>query len=76
MNFSSEGADAFRPKYHEVAKKFRTEGVSFLIGDLETSKSALQVNSCSSILLMYLFSKTLPPQSFRWDCKELDPLTN
>ena len=42
LNFS-EVADAFRPKYHEVAEKYRSEGISFLLGDLETSKGAFQV---------------------------------
>ncbi|KAF3446997.1 hypothetical protein FNV43_RR12177 [Rhamnella rubrinervis] len=41
LNFS-EVADAFRPKYHEVAEKYRSEGISFLLGDLETSKGAFQ----------------------------------
>ncbi|KAF3446999.1 hypothetical protein FNV43_RR12179 [Rhamnella rubrinervis] len=41
LNFSSE-VDAFRPKYHEVAEKYRKEGISFLLGDLETSERALQ----------------------------------
>lgn len=43
LSFSSDVADAFRSKYHEVAEKFRTEGVSFLVGDLEASQGAFQV---------------------------------
>ena len=42
LNFS-EVADAFRPKYHEVAEKYRAEGISFLLADLETMKSVIQV---------------------------------
>ncbi|KAF3446998.1 hypothetical protein FNV43_RR12178 [Rhamnella rubrinervis] len=41
LNFSEVG-DAFRPKYHEVAEKYRSEGISFLMGDLETVKGAFQ----------------------------------
>ncbi|EXB60097.1 Protein disulfide-isomerase [Morus notabilis] len=42
LSFSSDIADAFRSKFHEVAEKFRTEGVSFLVGDLEASQGAFQ----------------------------------
>lgn len=42
LNFSSEVADAFRSKYHEVAEKFRADGISFLVGDIEASQGAFQ----------------------------------
>ncbi|CAB4266912.1 unnamed protein product [Prunus armeniaca] len=42
LNFSSEGVDAFKSKYREVAEKYNKEGISFLIGDLEASQGAFQ----------------------------------
>lgn len=44
LNFSSEVAEAFRLNYREVAEKFRAEGVSFLLGDVEASQGAFQVD--------------------------------
>lgn len=43
LNFSSEAADAFRPKYREVAEKYKSEGLNFLLGDVEASQGAFQV---------------------------------
>ncbi|KAB1221079.1 Protein disulfide-isomerase [Morella rubra] len=42
LNFSSEGADSLKSKYHEVAEQNKGEGISFLIGDLEASQGAFQ----------------------------------
>lgn len=42
LNFSGEGAEALRSKYHEAAEKFRAEGISFLVGDLDASQGAFQ----------------------------------
>lgn len=47
LNFSSEVSEAFRSNYREVAEKFRAEGVSFLLGDIEASEGAFQVVICS-----------------------------
>lgn len=47
LNFSSEGVDAFKSKYREVAEKYNKEGISFLIGDLEASQGAFQVRIIS-----------------------------
>lgn len=47
LNFSGEGAEALRSKYHEAAEKFRTEGISFLVGDLDASQGAFQVGGFS-----------------------------
>ncbi|KAL6497253.1 Thioredoxin-like domain [Orobanche gracilis] len=42
LNSTSDQFDAFKSKYHEVAQLFKGEGLSFLMGDTEASKSALQ----------------------------------
>ncbi|KAL6525074.1 Thioredoxin-like domain [Orobanche minor] len=42
LNFTSEQFDAFKSKYHEVAQLFKGEGLSFLMGDTEASKSAFE----------------------------------
>lgn len=45
MNLSTEVADAFKPRYHEVSVLYRGKGISFLLGDLEASQGAFQVVS-------------------------------
>ncbi|XP_026434924.1 protein disulfide-isomerase-like [Papaver somniferum] len=42
LNFSGELSDAIKSKFQEVAKNQKGKGVSFLMGDLETSGRALQ----------------------------------
>ncbi|KAL5559636.1 hypothetical protein UlMin_035847 [Ulmus minor] len=42
LNFASDSAEAFRSKYREVAEKYRAEGISFLVGDIEASQGAFQ----------------------------------
>ncbi|KAL6512010.1 Thioredoxin-like domain [Orobanche gracilis] len=42
LNFTGEQFDAFKSKYHEVAQLFKSEGLSFLMGDTEASKNAFQ----------------------------------
>ncbi|XP_062099280.1 protein disulfide-isomerase [Humulus lupulus] len=42
LNFTSDVADAFKAKYRDVAEKYRTEGLSFLLGDVEASQGAFQ----------------------------------
>ena len=47
LDASSDGADAFTSKYREVAEKFRSEGINFLVGDLAASEGAFQVGGFS-----------------------------
>ncbi|KDP32815.1 hypothetical protein JCGZ_12107 [Jatropha curcas] len=42
MNFSGEAADSFKTKYHEVAQKYKGEGIVFLLGDVDASQGAFQ----------------------------------
>ncbi|PON94599.1 Protein disulfide isomerase [Trema orientale] len=42
LNFTGEVVDAFRSKYREVAEKYKSEGISFLLGDVEASQGAFQ----------------------------------
>ncbi|KAI3972151.1 hypothetical protein MKW92_028954 [Papaver armeniacum] len=42
LNFSGELSDAIKSKFQEVAKNQKGKGLSFLMGDLETSTRALQ----------------------------------
>lgn len=49
VNFSSE-LSAFKSKYNDVAVLYKGKGVSFLLGDLETSGGALQVHFHFSLL--------------------------
>lgn len=42
MNLSTEVADAFKSRYHEVSVLYRGKGISFLLGDLEASQGAFQ----------------------------------
>ena len=54
LNFTGEVVDAFRSKYREVAEKYKSEGISFLLGDVEASQGAFQVGVFSSASF-YLF---------------------
>lgn len=54
LNFSSDVADAFKSKYREVAEKYKGEGISFLLGDLEASQGAFQVIFYSARLSIYV----------------------
>ncbi|XP_010539655.1 PREDICTED: protein disulfide isomerase-like 1-1 [Tarenaya hassleriana] len=42
MNFSVGSVESFKTKYYEVAKAFKGQGLSFLMGDAEASKGAFQ----------------------------------
>ncbi|KAK4756210.1 hypothetical protein SAY87_006337 [Trapa incisa] len=42
MNFSNEIAESFKSNYHAIAEQLKGEGISFLLGDLETSQGAFQ----------------------------------
>nr|Q9XF61.1 RecName: Full=Protein disulfide-isomerase; Short=PDI; Flags: Precursor [Datisca glomerata]AAD28260.1 protein disulfide isomerase homolog [Datisca glomerata] len=42
LNFTSEVVESFRSIYREVAEKNKGEGISFLIGDTESSQGAFQ----------------------------------
>ncbi|OVA07932.1 Thioredoxin [Macleaya cordata] len=42
LNVSSELADGFKSKLHDVAELHKGKGVSFLLGDLEASEGAFQ----------------------------------
>lgn len=44
LNFSSEQFEALKSKYYEVASNYNGKGISFLIGDLDASEGAFQVN--------------------------------
>lgn len=62
LNFSSDAADAFKSKYHEVAEKYKKEGISFLIGDLDASQGAFQVRITSfsdSFIYNHVFNHVL-----------------
>ncbi|XP_058786941.1 protein disulfide-isomerase [Vicia villosa] len=41
-NFTSESTEAFKSKYREIAEKYKQQGISFLIGDVESSQGAFQ----------------------------------
>lgn len=43
VNFSSE-LEAFKSKYNDVAKLYKGEGVSFLLGDVEAGEGAFEVS--------------------------------
>nr|AFK34272.1 unknown [Medicago truncatula] len=42
INFTAEGAESFKSKYHEIAEQYKQQGVSFLVGDVESSQGAFQ----------------------------------
>nr|DAD39727.1 TPA_asm: hypothetical protein HUJ06_014050 [Nelumbo nucifera] len=42
LNFSTDLVDAFKPKYHDVAKHYKGKGIGFLLGDVEASEGAFQ----------------------------------
>ncbi|CAN8312856.1 unnamed protein product [Cochlearia groenlandica] len=42
INFTGEGAESFKSKYHEVATSNKGQGLSFLLGDAENSQGAFQ----------------------------------
>lgn len=56
LNFSSDLADTFKSKYHDVATQYKGKGISFLLGDVEASQGAFQV-SILRFLFVY-FAKT------------------
>lgn len=41
INFS-EDLDSYKSKYEQVAKEYKSKGISFLLGDLDASQGALQ----------------------------------
>ncbi|VVA92097.1 unnamed protein product [Arabis nemorensis] len=41
-NFTGEGAESLKSKYHEVATSNKGQGLSFLLGDAENSQGAFQ----------------------------------
>jgi len=43
INFTAEGAESFKSKYREAAELYKHQGVSFLVGDVESSQGAFQV---------------------------------
>ena len=43
INFTAEGAESFKSKYREAAEQHKQQGVSFLVGDVESSQGAFQV---------------------------------
>ncbi|KAL1309876.1 hypothetical protein HN51_052610 [Arachis hypogaea] len=42
INVTSDGAEALKSKYREAAEQYRSQGVSFLVGDVEASQGAFQ----------------------------------
>ncbi|KAK8966703.1 Protein disulfide-isomerase [Platanthera guangdongensis] len=42
INFSEQYFESFKSKYYEVAENYKNKAISFLLGDLEASKGALQ----------------------------------
>lgn len=43
LNFTT-AHDAFSTKYNDVAKLYKGKGISFLMGDVEASQNAFQVD--------------------------------
>jgi len=43
INFTAEGAETFKSKYREIAEQYRQSGVSFLVGDVKSTKGSFQV---------------------------------
>ena len=43
INFTAESAESFKSKYREAAEQYKQQGVSFLVGDVESSQGAFQV---------------------------------
>lgn len=41
LNYATEAADSLKSKYREVAEQYKGEGISFLIGDSQSSQAAL-----------------------------------
>ncbi|KAJ8629524.1 hypothetical protein MRB53_022847 [Persea americana] len=42
MNFNSDNFEAFKSKYHDVAKHYEGKSISFLLGDLKASQSTFE----------------------------------
>ncbi|ESW09428.1 hypothetical protein PHAVU_009G126700 [Phaseolus vulgaris] len=42
INFTAEGAETFKSKYREIAEQYRQSGVSFLVGDVKSTKGSFQ----------------------------------
>ncbi|KAI5388880.1 hypothetical protein KIW84_074512, partial [Lathyrus oleraceus] len=41
-NFTSASTEAFKAKYREIAEQYKQQGISFLIGDVESNQGAFQ----------------------------------
>lgn len=54
MDFSSENFEAFKSKYHGVAKHYKGKSISFLLGDLEAGERAFQVIFVGPMSCWYL----------------------
>jgi hypothetical protein len=59
INFTAEGAESFKSKYHETAEQYKQQGISFLIGDVEASQGAFQVCIKSKYLIFIYFEVIL-----------------
>ena len=53
-NLSSEGVDSLKSKYREVAEQYKGQGIGFLLGDVEASQAAFQVNIYSNMAVCLL----------------------
>lgn len=53
LNYATEAADSLKSKYREVAEQYKGEGISFLIGDSQSSQAALNV--CILFCFVWLF---------------------
>lgn len=53
VNFDSNCFGDFESKYHVIANENKGKGISFLMGDVEASKGALQVSISMSVFIFY-----------------------
>ena len=44
VNFTGESAESLKSKFRKVATSYKGQGLSFLVGDAEGGKGALEVN--------------------------------
>lgn len=53
INFTGESAESLKSKYREVATSYKGQGLSFLVGDAEGGKDALEVTIILFVSLNY-----------------------
>ncbi|ERN04736.1 hypothetical protein AMTRI_Chr11g100020 [Amborella trichopoda] len=74
-NFSSDDFEALKSKYHDVARHYKGKGVSFLLGDVESSQGAFQYFGLQEDQVPLIIIQNKKGQKFLKEKLEADHIT-